>query len=74
MDAFAASSFQKAEAAQKAGWVNDEIPKILGKVGLSIDDVDVFEINEAFASMASLHVGSKSTGRRFADMYRVYIA
>ncbi|KAG0647556.1 Peroxisomal 3-oxoacyl-thiolase [Hyphodiscus hymeniophilus] len=27
------------------------IPKILGKVGLSIDDVDVFEINEAFASM-----------------------
>jgi acetyl-CoA acyltransferase 1 len=27
------------------------IPKILGKVGLSIDDVDIFEINEAFASM-----------------------
>lgn len=27
------------------------IPKILGKVGLSKDDVDVFEINEAFASM-----------------------
>lgn len=27
------------------------IPKILGKVGLQIDDVDVFEINEAFASM-----------------------
>jgi acetyl-CoA acyltransferase 1 len=27
------------------------IPKILDKVGLSIDDVDVFEINEAFASM-----------------------
>ncbi|KAF4631962.1 hypothetical protein G7Y89_g6167 [Cudoniella acicularis] len=27
------------------------IPKILGKVGLSIQDVDVFEINEAFASM-----------------------
>jgi len=29
------------------------IPKILGKVGLSKDDVDVFEINEAFASMVS---------------------
>lgn len=27
------------------------IPKILGKVGLEIADVDVFEINEAFASM-----------------------
>ncbi len=27
------------------------IPKILGKLGLSLDDVDVFEINEAFASM-----------------------
>ncbi|PGH27958.1 hypothetical protein AJ80_00212 [Polytolypa hystricis UAMH7299] len=27
------------------------IPKILGKLGLSKDDVDVFEINEAFASM-----------------------
>jgi acetyl-CoA acyltransferase 1 len=27
------------------------IPKLLSKVGLSKDDVDVFEINEAFASM-----------------------
>ncbi|KAH6714596.1 putative peroxisomal 3-ketoacyl-CoA thiolase [Leptodontidium sp. MPI-SDFR-AT-0119] len=27
------------------------IPKVLGKVGLHRDDVDVFEINEAFASM-----------------------
>jgi len=27
------------------------IPKILRKVGISIDEVDVFEINEAFASM-----------------------
>jgi acetyl-CoA acyltransferase 1 len=27
------------------------IPKVLGKVGLKIEDVDVFEINEAFASM-----------------------
>lgn len=27
------------------------IPKLLGKVGISKDDVDVFEINEAFASM-----------------------
>lgn len=30
------------------------IPKILGKTGLTIEDVDVFEINEAFASMVSL--------------------
>jgi acetyl-CoA acyltransferase 1 len=30
------------------------IPKILGKVGLSVADVDVFEINEAFASMVGL--------------------
>jgi acetyl-CoA acyltransferase 1 len=29
------------------------IPKMLGKVGLEIGDVDVFEINEAFASMVS---------------------
>jgi len=29
------------------------IPKVLAKVGLSKDDVDVFEINEAFASMVS---------------------
>lgn len=27
------------------------IPKILGKVGLAKEDIDVFEINEAFASM-----------------------
>jgi acetyl-CoA acetyltransferase family protein len=30
------------------------IPKILEKTGLSISDVDVFEINEAFASMVRL--------------------
>jgi acetyl-CoA acyltransferase 1 len=30
------------------------IPKILAKTGLSKDDVDLFEINEAFASMVSL--------------------
>jgi len=28
------------------------IPKILKKIGLTVDDVDLFEINEAFASMA----------------------
>lgn len=28
------------------------IPKLLTKYGLSIDDIDVFELNEAFASMA----------------------
>lgn len=28
------------------------IPKILGKVGISLSDVDVVELNEAFASMA----------------------
>jgi acetyl-CoA acyltransferase 1 len=26
------------------------IPKLLGKAGLTIDDIDIFEINEAFAS------------------------
>ena len=31
------------------------IPKILKKVGITKDDVDVFEINEAFASMVSAH-------------------
>ena len=30
------------------------IPKILEKTGLTKDDIDVFEINEAFASMVSL--------------------
>lgn len=30
------------------------IPKILNKFGLSKEDIDVFEINEAFASMVSL--------------------
>ena len=34
------------------------IPKILGKTGLSKDDVDVFEINEAFASMVSYIIKS----------------
>ncbi|KAH8424628.1 putative peroxisomal 3-ketoacyl-coA thiolase (Kat1) [Aspergillus melleus] len=29
------------------------IPKILGKFGLSKDDIDIFEINEAFASMGT---------------------
>jgi len=28
------------------------IPKLLGKFGLTKDDIDIFEINEAFASMA----------------------
>ncbi|KAF4551935.1 3-ketoacyl-CoA thiolase-like protein 1 [Elsinoe fawcettii] len=28
------------------------IPKLLGKYGLTIDDIDVVEVNEAFASMA----------------------
>jgi acetyl-CoA acyltransferase 1 len=30
------------------------IPKLLGKVGISKDDVDIFEINEAFASMVGM--------------------
>jgi acetyl-CoA acyltransferase 1 len=30
------------------------IPKILEKTGLKLEDVDVIEINEAFASMVSL--------------------
>lgn len=29
------------------------IPKVLAKTGLTVDDVDLFEINEAFASMVS---------------------
>ncbi|KAJ5907652.1 hypothetical protein N7495_000334 [Penicillium taxi] len=33
------------------------IPKILGKFGLSIDEIDIFEINEAFASMGVYCVG-----------------
>ena len=28
------------------------IPAALGKLGLSVDDIDVFEVNEAFASQA----------------------
>ena len=30
------------------------IPKVMGKLGLSLDEVDVFEINEAFASMVGI--------------------
>lgn len=30
------------------------IPKLLGKLGISKDEVDIFEINEAFASMVSI--------------------
>lgn len=32
------------------------IPKLLAKVGISKDDVDIFEINEAFASMVSCSI------------------
>jgi hypothetical protein len=47
------------------------IPKILGKCGLEIADVDVFEINEAFASMVS----SESVWEKTLLMgSRVYIA
>ena len=35
------------------------IPKLLEKVGLSQDDVDVFEINEAFGSMVSIALVQK---------------
>lgn len=34
------------------------IPKILSKFGLSKEDIDIFEINEAFASMVSGHLSS----------------
>lgn len=34
------------------------IPKLLEKTGLTQDDVDVFEINEAFASMVGLTISS----------------
>merc|ERR1712187_729318 len=30
------------------------IPAALGKAGLGIDDIDIFEINEAFASQATM--------------------
>ena len=30
----------------------DAIPKALARAGLSLDDIDLFEINEAFASVA----------------------
>ncbi|KAJ5112563.1 3-ketoacyl-CoA thiolase peroxisomal [Penicillium argentinense] len=33
------------------------IPKVLGKFGLSKDEIDIFEINEAFASMGVYCVG-----------------
>jgi acetyl-CoA acetyltransferase family protein len=47
------------------------IPKVLGKTGLSLGDVDVFEINEAFASMVS----SESVWEKTLLMgSRVYIA
>lgn len=28
------------------------VPKLLNKFGLTVDDIDIFELNEAFASMA----------------------
>ncbi|UPL01939.1 hypothetical protein LCI18_012873 [Fusarium solani-melongenae] len=43
------------------------IPKLLSKVGITKDDVDIFEINEAFASMASRRAATKGYGKTFID-------
>jgi acetyl-CoA acyltransferase 1 len=32
------------------------IPKVLSKAGLQLDDVDFFELNEAFASQAVMSI------------------
>lgn len=45
------------------------IPKILEKTGLSQSDIDVFEINEAFASMVSKQY-KRIIGRRKSDLDR----
>ena len=46
MDAFAATSFQKAEKAQKEGWVDDEIAPIL----VSVKDPKTGEVKEVLVS------------------------
>lgn len=43
------------------------IPKILGQTGLALEDVDVIEINEAFASMVSWAFGGVRSSRRRAN-------
>ncbi|KAI8655353.1 Acetyl-CoA C-acetyltransferase [Fusarium keratoplasticum] len=43
------------------------IPKLLSKVGITKDDVDIFEINEAFASMVSQRAATKGYRKTFID-------
>lgn len=43
------------------------IPKVLGKLGLRVEDVDVFEINEAFASMVGGWLLERYVAGRLAD-------
>ena len=44
------------------------IPRLLKKVGMSIDDVDYFEINEAFASQALYSARELSIDKRMDDI------
>lgn len=48
------------------------IPKILSKFGLSKEEIDIFEINEAFASMVSMNLSSRICGIYLMD-FRVFI-
>jgi acetyl-CoA acetyltransferase len=43
------------------------IPKLLQKVGLEKEDIDIFEINEAFASMVSAISLLRESRNRHAD-------
>ena len=49
----------------RPGWPRPiAIPKALGRAGLAIDDVDLWEINEAFASMCVGHRHGSSASTR----------
>jgi acetyl-CoA acetyltransferase len=50
------------------------IPKILGKFNLSKDDIDIFEINEAFSSMVSLSSSDYVLCKTNILHYRVFTA
>ena len=46
------------------------IPAALKRAGLTIDDVDVFEINEAFASQAVVRTGGTVLGSACASAWQ----
>jgi hypothetical protein len=50
------------------------IPKILEKTGLRQEDVDIFEINEAFASMVSVLYLIFYFIRSLTEKYRLFTA